>query len=114
MAIKRVSHFIDDIDGKILEDGNGKQLNFSVDGRVYEIDLSRENADKFFAALAPFVDAARSVGAGGAGRNRRAAQRGSDVDLRAVREWARKNGHTVSDRGRVPANIVDAYKSANA
>ena len=112
MAIKHVAHVIDDLDGTVLEEGDAKQITFSVEGRSYEIDLSTHNADKLYSALAPFVDAARSTGSMGAGRNRRTPQRRSDVDLSAVREWARSNGHTVSDRGRVPASIVDAYKAA--
>ncbi|WP_419956799.1 Lsr2 family DNA-binding protein [Microbacterium capsulatum] len=31
-----------------------------------------------------------------------------------MREWARANGHTVSDRGRISAVIVDAYERASA
>ena len=29
---------------------------------------------------------------------------------RAVRVWARENGFTVSERGRIPAEIADAYR----
>jgi hypothetical protein len=31
----------------------------------------------------------------------------------AVRAWAQANGHTVGDRGRIPASIVAAYEAAN-
>jgi hypothetical protein len=34
------------------------------------------------------------------------------VDNAEIRAWARENGYTVSDRGRVPANIVAAYREA--
>lgn len=106
---------VDDLDGTVLDTEEGKQITFSVDGRAYEIDLSEENADKFYKALAPFVSVARPAGSATAPRaGRRATRAKSDVDLGAVRQWARENGHTVSDRGRVPATIVDAYKSANA
>lgn len=113
--MKHITHLVDDLDGTVLEDGQGKQITFSVEGRAYEIDLSDRNADKFYSAIAPFVDAARSVSRGGAtSRRSRAPRRSSDVDLGAVREWARVNGHTVSDRGRVPASILDAYADANS
>ncbi|WP_412177047.1 histone-like nucleoid-structuring protein Lsr2 [Microbacterium testaceum] len=114
--MKHITHLVDDLDGSVLEDGQGKQITFSVEGRAYEIDLSDRNADKFYSAIAPFVDAARSVsrGGGAASRRPRGARRSSDVDLGAVREWARANGHTVSDRGRVPATILDAYAEANS
>jgi hypothetical protein len=40
------------------------------------------------------------------GRGRRA------VDTAAVREWARGNGYTVGDRGRIPAPVLEAYRAA--
>ncbi|WP_345134066.1 Lsr2 family DNA-binding protein [Microbacterium laevaniformans] len=42
----------------------------------------------------------------------RSARKASGVDLAAVREWARANGHTVSERGRVPAAVLEAYAAA--
>jgi hypothetical protein len=115
MATKHIAQITDDLDGTVLEEGEGKQVTFSVEGRAYEIDLSESNAKKFHDALAPFVGAARTTGSAGVGRTPRASTRAkTDLDLGAVREWARANGHTVSDRGRVPATIVDAYRAATA
>lgn len=116
MAIKHITHLVDDLDGSVLEEGEGKQITFSVEGRAYEIDLSNRNADKFYDAVAPFVDAARSVSRTTAttSRRTRSARRDNDVDLRAVREWARSNGYTVSDRGRVPATVLEAYSAAQS
>lgn len=71
-------------------------------------------ADAFYKALSPYVDAARSVSTASARGARPASRAKSDLDLAAVREWARANGHTVSDRGRAPATIVDAYTKATA
>lgn len=34
------------------------------------------------------------------------------VDTAAVRSWARENGYTVADRGRVPAEVLTAYRDA--
>ncbi|BAJ75785.1 hypothetical protein MTES_2821 [Microbacterium testaceum StLB037] len=115
MAIKHITHLVDDLDGSVLEEGEGKQITFSVEGRAYEIDLSNRNADKFYDAVAPFVDAARSVSrTTTTSRRPRAARRDNDIDLGAVREWARANGHTVSDRGRVPATVLEAYSAAQS
>ncbi len=114
MATRHIAQLIDDLDGTPLEEGEGKQITFSVEGRAYEIDLSDKNADAFYKALTPFVNVARPAGANSAPvAGRRAARAKSDVDLAAVRQWARKNGHTVSDRGRVPTTIVEAYKAAS-
>ena len=115
MAIKHITHLVDDLDGTVLEEGDGKQITFSVEGRSYEIDLSDRNADKFYAAVSPFVDAARPVGrTTTTARRTRSTSRSNDVDLGAVREWARAKGHTVSDRGRIPATVLEAYTAANS
>jgi hypothetical protein len=31
----------------------------------------------------------------------------------AIREWARKSGQKVSERGRIPAAIVEAYNTSH-
>lgn len=112
MATKHLTHLIDDLDGSVLEDGAGKTVSFSLDGRAYEIDLSTENASKLLDAFAPYVNAARVTDSGSSARSGRASRPRRDVDLNAVREWARANGYTVSDRGRVAATIVEAYQAA--
>jgi hypothetical protein len=114
MATRQIAQVIDDLDGTTLDEGEGKQITFSIEGRSYEIDLSEKNADKFYSALAPYVDAARPIGSPGRSGSPRRGRATSTLDLNAIREWARANGHTVSDRGRVAASIVDAYKAANA
>ena len=35
-----------------------------------------------------------------------------EVDTKAVREWAGKNGYELSARGRIPAKVVEAYRAA--
>lgn len=35
------------------------------------------------------------------------------ANLGAVRSWARDNGYTVSERGRIPATLLAAYEAAN-
>jgi hypothetical protein len=97
----------DDVDGGKAE----RTIAFGFDGANYEIDLSKKNATAFERALRPYVDAARKVGRANGRRARRGAASQSR-DLGAVRAWARANGHAVSDRGRVPAAVLDAYDSA--
>jgi len=62
--------FIDDLDGS---EASGT-IDFGLDGRTYEIDLSEENAAKLRDALAPFIDAGRKAGGRGPGRRRARAQ----------------------------------------
>jgi len=101
----------DDIDG-----GEATQtVTFAVDGTTYEIDLNDANADKLRDAVAPFVGHARKV-TGGARRGRRAASGNANnggVSPKEIRDWARSNGYTVPERGRIPADVRSAFEAAN-
>jgi len=115
MARKIIHQLVDDIDGTVLEPGEGQSVQFALDGRGYEIDLTDENATKLREALAPFIGAGRrTIGSVTSTKTTRAARvTGNIRDLQKVRVWAREQGHTVSDRGRIPQTILDAYDAAN-
>jgi hypothetical protein len=81
---------------------------------AYTIDLSEKNAGKLRKALDPFLSAGTRVGRNGVDRRpARGPRAGSHANKRrenqAIREWAVKNGHSVSERGRIPSSVVDAY-----
>lgn len=111
MAKKLITRLIDDLDGTELESG-GESVTFALDGRSYEIDLSASNAEALRETLAPYIKAARraSSASSPASRPRRGSNSGSDLGI--IRAWAKKNGFTVSDRGRVPAVVLEAYEAA--
>jgi len=108
MAHKIIHQLVDDIDNTVLDPGEGETVLFAIDGRQYEIDLSDQNAAALRDALAPYLQAGRKIG-GPAASARRAASTGRRSDLAELRAWARENGYTVSDRGRIPAEIEAAY-----
>lgn len=114
MARKIVHQLVDDLDGTVLEIGEGETLTFSLDGVAYEIDLTDANAAALRDSLAPYVSAGRRISAShsasAAGRKRR---RSGQQDYSAVRAWAKENGYSVSERGRVPASVLEAYNAAN-
>lgn len=117
MARRIVHQLVDDIDGTLLEAGEGETVLFSLDGVAYEIDLTEENANALRSALERYTNAARAVSssratssAASAGRKRR---RSGQQDFSAVREWAKQNGYQVSERGRVPASVLEAYEAAH-
>ena len=114
MARKIIHQLVDDLDGTVLEPGEGASVQFALDGRGYEIDLTDENAEKLRELLAPYMDAGRRVASSGSvAKTNRPRSAGSGRDLQKVREWARANGHTVSDRGRIPQVILDEFDAAN-
>jgi hypothetical protein len=99
---------VDDIDGgKAAE-----TVTFGLDGVTYEIDLSTRNAAKLRDAFSLWVGNARRSGGRRSGGGRARSARSSAGDLTAMREWGRKNGFTVRDRGRISAELQAAYKKA--
>ncbi|HUR13636.1 MAG TPA: Lsr2 family protein [Mycobacteriales bacterium] len=89
-------------------------VSFSVDGAAYEIDVCTAHGAELRDAFAPFVGAARRAGRSTApARRGRASRAGGDRDTGAIREWAKKNGHKVSERGRLSATVLSAYDAAH-
>lgn len=112
MAQKIDVHLVDDLDGT---EATGT-ISFSLDGKPYEIDLSTDNANKMRDSLAPFIAAARRS----SGRiptpkmtsrptTTRSPVRTDREQNQAIREWAQARGMKVSDRGRIPAEVLEAY-----
>ncbi|AWH95417.1 histone-like nucleoid-structuring protein Lsr2 [Dietzia psychralcaliphila] len=103
--------YIDDFDGTDL--GNeANTLFFAFDGKEYSIDLSDENADTFHELMAPYIESGHRV-TGKSKSARKATAKTVSGDNKAIREWARDNGHDVSHRGRIPATVMEAYAAAN-
>jgi len=109
MAQKVQVVLVDDLDGGQADE----TVQFGLDGVSYEIDLTTKNAGKLRDAVAGYVAEARRVGGRGSGRKRAGRGSRSGTDAGEVRAWARANGYEVSDRGRVPGAVLDAYHAAH-
>ncbi len=123
MAQKVVVSLVDDLD----ETEADETVEFGIDGTTYEIDLSDSNAAKLRDLLADYVahsrrvsgrrrSASRASAPASAAPARRSGGRAS-VDReqnQAIREWARKQGRTVSERGRIPSEVSEAYHKAHS
>jgi hypothetical protein len=120
MAQKVVVSLVDDLDSSEADE----TVEFGIDGATYEIDLSESNAAALRDALADYVAHARrsggrrkSAAAAPAASSRRTSGGGrAAVDReqnQAIREWARKQGMTVSERGRIPSEVSEAYHKAH-
>ncbi len=117
MAQQILVSLVDDLDGSEADE----TVQFALDGVTYEIDLSAENAEELRDALAQYIEHARRA----SGRKRTATRRraGGQAPTRsssaerqqnqAIRAWARKNGYEISDRGRIPSEVADAYRKAH-
>lgn len=112
MAQQILVSLVDDLDGSEADE----TVQFALDGVTYEIDLSSENAEELRDALAQYIEHARRAGGrkrtSGRRRNGQAPARSSSAEReqnQAIRAWARKNGYEISDRGRIPSEVAEAY-----
>jgi hypothetical protein len=102
---------VDDIDGSDAVE----TVTFALDGVDYEIDLSDKHADQLRKAFAPYVGHARRTGGRRRGGRRSSSSSSSSNGASAadIRAWARENGWDVPERGRVSAEVREAYEQAN-
>jgi hypothetical protein len=106
MAQKITVALEDDLDGGPADE----TVRFGLGGSEYEIDLSTKNAAAFRRQLAPFIEHARKAGRGQRRRpGRTVSSRERSADIRA---WAKDQGITVSDRGRIAASVAEQYEAA--
>ena len=110
MAQKVQVLLVDDLDG-----GEATEtVAFSLDGTTYEIDLSSDNAGKLRKEFSPYVDHARKASGGAAGGRRRRPRTGPGRERSSeIRAWAKQRGYKVSERGRIPAQIISEYDAAH-
>ncbi|GGF92045.1 Lsr2 family protein [Rhodococcoides trifolii] len=118
MAKQVYVELVDDIDGSPIKTGRGETIEFAVDGVEYEIDLGTKNAKEFRKQLGYWSEHATRVG----GKSKKtvapsAAKKSGPardrLQTKAIRDWANQNGFTVSERGRIPGEVEEAYNSAN-
>ena len=108
MAQKVNIVLIDDLDGSEATE----TISFGLDGTTYEIDLNDSNAAALRDALAGYIGHARKVGASPR-RGRRSAGSSGGPSAKEIRDWARENGYDVPDRGRVSAEVREAFDKAH-
>jgi hypothetical protein len=93
-------------------------VTFGYDGVSYAFELCEAHLDEFANLMQGYISAARR--ADGPSRRARSVSATSarsatttpKEDLAAMREWARANGYKVSDRGRIPGEVRDAYAAS--
>ncbi|MGC4933072.1 histone-like nucleoid-structuring protein Lsr2 [Gordonia sp. DT30] len=112
MAKVQSVQIIDDVDGNVLDEY--ETVRWSIDGKDYEFDTSARHAQQFRTAIAKYVEVSRTVGAA----RKRTAKRTiggarSKEQTQAIRNWAVRNGFEVSSRGRIPANVLEAFEAAH-
>ncbi|HEX4977191.1 MAG TPA: Lsr2 family protein [Nocardioides sp.] len=107
---------VDDLDGSDAVE----TVSFALDGVDYEIDLNEQHASELRNALSLYVGHGRRTGGrrrtSSGGGAKRATGTGSAADgpsAAEIRSWARENGYEVPERGRVSAEVREAYAAAH-
>ena len=101
--------FACDYDSKEIPSGEHLTRAFSLDGRDYEIDLCERHSQKFDEVMRRFADRARKVSTKvGRAKRRTTAHRKRSAEIRA---WAKRSGMEVSDRGRIPSQVISKYEA---
>lgn len=117
MSELRETYLIDDLDGTTSKEAPVTTVEFGIGKDRYEIDLSDANAEKLRTALAEFIGKARKISGsrrGGlysvpGGKSSARPVTADREQNQAIREWAVRQGFTVSERGRIPAKVLEAY-----
>lgn len=110
MATQTTVTVTDDLDGS----ANAKAVTFSLNGESWSIDLSAKNRAALEKALKPYIAKATKQGRPRlASSSRRTSGRAHRADIAAVRDWAKTNGHQVSDRGRISDTVQQAFDAAH-
>jgi Lsr2 len=112
MAQQVLVSMVDDLDGS---EAHGT-VQFGLDGKPLEIDLSAANAARLRNVLAPFIAAGCKVGRAGTRVTRHSQRPDSGraerrPDRSAVRQWAKEHGHDVGALGRISAEVLAAYEA---
>jgi hypothetical protein len=98
----------DDLDGSDAT----QTVSFGLDGASYEIDLNDKHAAALRDSLANYIGHGRKVSGSRRGRRSSGSSAGGS-SAKEIREWARSNGQKVPERGRIPADVREAYEAAH-
>ena len=110
MAQRVITELVSDLSNAPADE----TVTFGLDGVTYEIEVTAQEAEALREGLAAYVGAGRRVGGRKAARGATARQNGSEPSPKVIREWAKANGYEVPARGRVPADVREAFKAAMA
>jgi hypothetical protein len=111
---------IEEVTVSLIDDFDGTEaaetVKFAIDGKSYEIDLSKSNANELRRTLRPYIDRSRAArktaGRSGASGRRGATRRSEGYDRTEVRAWAKANRVKVAPRGRISNEVVDRWREA--
>lgn len=110
MAKQTITRLIDDIDGTHADE----TVEFGLDGVAFTIDLTTAHAKELRDIMGPYAQAGSKVSRNGRAFTRTTvSNRENREHNAAVRAWAKQQGLEVSERGRIPSQVVEAFEAAH-
>ena len=120
----KIELLVDDMDGTPEHSRPIKTHTFEIDGEAFEIDLHDDNAAGLKSHFAHYIERARPVrktisANHPAGKKiavtpgRRVRAQVDKAQLDAERAWLRAQGHTVSNYGKISAELHGLYVAAH-
>lgn len=109
MASRTIVELVDDLDGSAADE----TVSFALDGQPYEIDLTAEHAEQLRSVLGEWVGHARRDNGRGSRSGQRSQRSLRGGDRAAIRAWAQQQGYPVAHRGRIPAEVLEAFQAAH-
>ncbi|MFT3663025.1 MAG: Lsr2 family protein [Gordonia sp. (in: high G+C Gram-positive bacteria)] len=112
MALKVVTTHVDDLTGEELTADQRKTVTVGLNGKTWKLDVSEESRKVVMDTIAEWTKDAELIT-----KPASSAPSGTSADrkaqLQAIREWAKKQGMEVSDRGRIPTEVEEAFNAAH-
>lgn len=129
MAKQETISLVDDLVGGQADE----TIEFGIDGVLYSVDLTTANAKTLREGLLPYTSVGERLGKWAqrpkaqvnvtlpvreqSGRRTESRRASNSVQGRrrnaAIREWAKKRGLKINERGRVPVHVQEAYAQEN-
>lgn len=110
MAQRQTVHYVSDLSGKDIVDNDQPTVSFGWDGTDYTVDLTADEAEKFYKAMEKYLSVATKVSKARTSTKAKSTEKSNAAEIRA---WAQSNGIEVPDRGRIPAAVREQYEAAS-
>lgn len=88
-------------------------VEFAYNGARYEIDLCEQGSEEFRGAMGKYAEHARRISNTKTVNAKPVARRRRRPETKDIREWANEQGLRVSNRGRIPEDVISKYEAAH-
>lgn len=112
MAQRVITETVSDFSGETLTSEDSFTIEVHYEGKLYRLDGTQDEVEQ----IAQYLKPDQVVPSSGTGRSAKRADSGSGLskeELAQARKWLRDQGHELSDRGRIKADLLKLYTDAH-